>query len=293
MISHFKKCLLLIIGLACVMYGQEKTDADYIKLDLAGIAPFARLRSPETYSLPDLKAAFAQIPAYASWEKEENLGFGAKRLILNKGLGATTIYIDLLLYRNSIAHYEVGLLEGGGRDKAKNIDTWTRNGGAPLTERPDRLVKDGDVAGVWATYKATISRRLERFKDLTVPKALSPSYQLLTNPLENSSISTVPCDDGQPAIEMLETANRYDLIENVLRGYNPGGRIYAAISLLRRQRAGHHLTHRTLRTIGVVVELDADASTCHGDIGTTGLRARDIVDDFLSDKEWRIGKGHP
>jgi hypothetical protein len=268
------------------MYGQEKTDADYIKLDLAGIAPFARLRSPETYSLPDLKAGFAQIPAYASWEKEENLGFGAKRLILNKGLGTTTIYIDLLLYRNSIAHYEVGLLEGGGWDKAKNIETWTKNGGAPLTERPDRLVRDGDVAGVWGTYKATISRRLGRFKDLEIPKALSPSYQLLMSPLENSSISTVPCDDGQPAIKTLEGANRYDLIGNVLRGYNPGGRIYAAISLLRRQKAGHRLPSSIRRTISVIVGLDADASTCHGDTGVTGLRARDIVDDFVSDKDW-------
>jgi hypothetical protein len=206
------------------------------------------------------------------------------------GLGYTSIYIDFLLFRNKIVHYtiaadvdkKVAVTEHGTAIK----QVWKDNGGPPFVKKNHELIYEKDYPEVWKSYEGYLAARLGAKKIVSVPEELKASYELLTNAFENSSISVVACDDGKPAIDELESAGRTDLIENALRGYNPGGRIYATISLLRMKRKGKALSLGTQRTLNRILTSDAETSTCLGDTGVTGLTARDIVSDYVRSKEW-------
>ena len=87
--------------------------------------------------------------------------------------------------------------------------------------------------------------------------------------------------EGKTSIDALINANRIDLIENVLRGYNPGGRIFAAIALLRMERKGLKLEPEVTSTLNKVVNLDVPAATCAGCLVFSGRRAKSIVAEFL------------
>lgn len=145
-----------------------------------------------------------------------------------------------------------------------------------------------DFPDVWSAYNSEIRRELGPIKQVEVPPKLDAAYKLLTDPFENSEISFVACNDGKPAIDALEDAKRVDLIENVLRSYNPGGRIYAAISLLRTERKGRRLTAAIKVVIDKVMKSDASVTTCWGDTGVSGLKARDVIPEFVKSKDWML-----
>jgi hypothetical protein len=196
------------------------------------------------------------------------LGFGARRVKLNKGLGTVTAYVDFLIFRNKIAYYELGLeVAGSQMPRSELIEQWTRSSGLALEPKENNLVRVMNFEHVWRDYKKSIADALGPMKDVALDDTVDQAYKLLVDPLENSRISMVACDDGKPAIDSLEDAKRIDLIENVLRGYNPGGRIYAAISLLRMKRANKKLKSSTMNSITKVINLDADAETCWAPLG--------------------------
>lgn len=268
----------------------EPFNSKWLQNDIEGVRFLVRLAPVENRSIPELKKRFEAITENTSWFDESNLGFGARRVKLNMGLGYTTIYIDFLLFRNRIVHYKIGA------NISKKVATtehgtamkrvWKENGGPAFAERDHELIFEKDYPEVWKAYSKFLAARLGRQNDVPVPEELKTSYALLLNPFENSSISVVYCDDAKPAIGALERAGRTDLIENVLRGYNPGGRIYSAIALLRMKRKGKKLSAATQRSINRILTSDAEASTCHGDTGVTGLRAHDIVWKFVRHKDW-------
>ncbi len=278
------------IGCVAQQAEDKPLNAKWLQNDLDGVKFLVRLMPVENLSIPELKKRFEAIKENTSWFDESNLGFGARRARLNMGLGYTSIYIDFLLFRNKIVHYtivadvdkKVALTEHGTAVKR----VWKENGGPSFVEKNNELIFEKDYPEVWKSYEDYLTARLGPKTNVSVPEGLKGSYELLTNPFENSRISTVACDDGKPAIDELESAKRTDLIENALRGYNPGGRIYAAISLLRMKRKGNRLSAATQRTINRILTSDAEAAVCHGDIGTSGLTAHDIVWDFVLRKDW-------
>jgi hypothetical protein len=262
---------------------------EYVELDLKGVRAFAPIKPPEAYGFRLLRRQFDKIPAYSSWAEEENLGFGARRIKLNKALGSIRAYVDLLVFRGRIAYCEIGLDVNRSHLAASEILTeWLKNGGVALRKKGDNLIFVQNFLPVWNAYKATISQSLGQRKKVDVPTELQVAYKLLSDPFTNSTISFVACDDGKPAIDKLEDAGRVDLIENVLRGHNPGGRVYAAISLLRMKRSGVRLTPSTERSIVRVVSSDADASTCRGHIVNAGLKARAIIPEYVTSDEWNL-----
>ncbi len=289
--------LLLILGSSERNKGQiEKErllDPDYIEMDVRGVKFLVSLTPIEDKSLEELRRRFETEGEYryASWSDEEALGFGARRVKLKMGLGATMIYIDLLLFANRIVRYELGadVSKQQWRDNSeKLIEAWKDGGGPPFTQIGTKLIYEKEFPNVRAAYYAQVERQLGPIKPALIPQNLKSAYALLINPLENSRISMVACDEGKPAIDALEDAKRIDLIENVLRGYNPGGRIYAAISLLRMKRSGKKFSRATKSAIAKVVALNADTGTCRGHTGINGLKARDIVPEYVKSVEWNL-----
>ncbi len=107
-------------------------------------------------------------------------------------------------------------------------------------------------------------------KSVDVPANLHDSYNLLTSFMENSAVSDGGCGlppgppEGKVAIGQLIEQDRFDLIENVARGYNPGARVYAMLALLEKQKQGRELNIETQRTIRQIVNLRIPITTCAG-----------------------------
>jgi hypothetical protein len=111
-----------------------------------------------------------------------------------------------------------------------------------------------------------------------VPSVLKDDYEYLISPGENSVVGNGGCGyggmtpPGKLAIDALVKANRLalvkanrlDLIENVVRGYNPGGRVYAALALVAIEKQGSPLTDDTRATIEKIRQLDIMIDTCSG-----------------------------
>jgi hypothetical protein len=99
-------------------------------------------------------------------------------------------------------------------------------------------------------------------KPAEVPDELKKSFDYLTSPIGNRAIGD---SDGEIAIDALLNAERVDLIENVLIGFNPSGRVYAALALLKLSKKNELvLTADTISTIAKVSNLDIAIRTVRG-----------------------------
>lgn len=261
---------------------QRRVNPEYLALDIAGVKAAATIKPIDKDSLPILEKEFKSIPGYSKRSDKTNLGFGAYRTSLAAAFGTVTVHADVLVFHGKIAYSEFAI-DGSTELPSEQVMTaWKENGGQPLQKGENKYYLQRDFEDVLASYKATVAAALGKMRTVSVDSTIKDAYTLLTSPLKNSSFSDVACDDGRPAMDLLVKARRTDLIENVLRGYNPGGRIYAVITLLRMQKKGKRLSPATRRTIHRVIRLDSEASTCWGDVGTSGLRAGDIVRRFVN-----------
>jgi hypothetical protein len=182
---------------------------------------------------------------------DDELSFGANRVRFRKGYGYSSVYIDVLTFRSQIAYYEIGVTGSPsewGRYREQIINAWKQNGGPKFTEKGYELTYQRKFESVFDSYYRAVGYELGEMKLIGVPADLKDAYEYLTSPLNNSYIGEGICGlggpvlEGKTSIEALVKANRVDLIENVLRGYNLGGRIFAAISLLRMKRQGLKLS---------------------------------------------------
>ena len=260
--------------------------------DIKGVSFVMKLAPIENRRIQDVEKLFdAFLYKGAAWSKKSSLGFGAERIKLSMGLGYTTVYIDYLLFKDRIVHYKIGAEVSADiwpTHGQKVMNAWKDSGGPDFMVKDSEITFDKDFPDVWNAYYSEIKRELGPLKQAQVPPKLDADYKLLTDPFENSFISFVACSDGKPAIDALEDAKRVDLIENVLRSYNPGGRIYAAISLLRMERKGRPLTAATKLAIDKVMKSDASVTTCWGDTGVAGLTAIDVIPEYVKSKDWML-----
>jgi hypothetical protein len=286
--------LILLVPAYCLAQRQvrEALVPDWVHKDVKGIKFVMGLAPIEKRGIGDVEKQFEDFEfKHAAWSDKSSLGFGAERIKLNMGLGYTTVYIDYLVFKGQIVHYTIG-----ARVSSKNwphhgetvMNAWKEAGGPAFNVVNAELTSGQDFPTAWREYYEEIGTKLGPLKTIEVPLSLADKYKLLTDPFENSRISFVACDDGKPAIDALEDAKRVDLIENVLRGYNPGGRIYATISLLRLQQKGRKLSPDTQRAIEEIINSDASVSTCLGHTGVTGLTARDVVPEYVKSKDWHL-----
>ena len=116
-----------------------------------------------------------------------------------------------------------------------------------------------------------------------IPDDLKSNYEFLISPMNNPYVGDGACGlggsnlQGRIAIDALVNAKRIDLIENVLRGYNPGGRVYAMLALLAIKEHGERLREATMLTLKKVINLPVQVSTCEGCIVNRGMTAKDVI----------------
>ena len=210
---------------------------------------------------------------------DEDLGFGASTFDIARGHGYTTLYVEGFVFKGAIGFYKLGIRassERWPRVREHIIDLWKQNHGPAFNETETGLVHEETNDSVLLRYKSAVSAELGEMKQADVPDEFKKAFADLTSPVASRTFGDTV---GEIAISALVHAKRVDLIENVLRGFNPGGRIYAALALLKLSKSGGLvLSPETISTIAKVSNLDISIRTVRGCI-VTYRTANDILSE--------------
>lgn len=275
--------LSLVTSLTLVFLGpiysfaqeQEPLRADWLARDYKSVELISLLAS----STPLTPQRIGDILSVGNALEEDDLGFGATTFDIGKGNGYTTLSVEGFAFRGRIGFYKVGIRASAEqwRDMRELIvDLWKQNGGPTYHETDSGLVHTETNNEVFLAYKSSVARELGEMKPADIPEELKKSFDYLTSPI---GVWAIGDKDGQIAIDALVNARRVDLIENVLRGFNPRGRVYAALALLTLSKGNRLvLSSDTISTIAKVVNLDLTIRTVSGCI-VSSRTAQEILSD--------------
>lgn len=257
--------LLLIIAILLVtasfssVFGQSAPLVkEWVTKDLNGTAAIVRLVPFENQNIKALKVRLRK-----SWHVEEmDLGFGARYLELQKGQGYSMGYVYALTYNGRVALYEAGIesySDEWPRIERQIKNRWLAAGGPRFITNEHGFSFKRSIDPVLAEYRAAVASDLGTMKPVEVPVEIAKNYSSLIDLMSNATLSGTHRNDD---IEALVAARRLDLLENVLRGHNPGARVLAALALLELEESENGLSSATKETITKVLNLNIKLNAC-------------------------------
>lgn len=231
---------------------------EWVNEDIQGVSAVVQLLPFENQNIEKVKVGLRK-----DWHVEEtDLGLGAKYLELEKGQGYSMGYVHALIYNGRVAQYEAGIQSYSDewpRIRQRISDEWRNRKGPEISAEEHGIVFRQTLASVLQEYKTKVAATLGEVKSTRVPPELATKYASLTDPMNNSTLSGTRRDDE---IDALLNSSRVDLLENVLRAYNPGARVLAAFALLELEKSGTELSTETLRVIDKVLNLSIKLHAC-------------------------------
>lgn len=288
--ANYKRLLLLCLVLVCVRVSvaqeEEPLHADWLATDVANverILPQLKRNEPLTF------AALEKI--FNRSGKDESLGFGGYTFSFGVPGGYTHLRITGFVFNDTLGNYTISLSDSSSdswpKIKSVLVETWKRSGGPEFTEGKYGIYHDREFANVIADYKRVVAAQLGEMQPVKVPRCLKDDYELLIMLGRNSVVGQDACDlvgiipRGKEAIDAIARAKRLDLLANILKGYNPGGRVYAAIAVIALQRKGIKLPAEVVPVLELVRNMDLQIETCDGCLHSNKT-AKTIID------EWRF-----
>lgn len=286
--------LLLLCGHVSVAQKKAPLRADWLAMDIANLERILpQLKQNEPLTVAALERIFDSPGSNNHFDwigRDKRLGYGAQTFVFSKSGGYTSLRVTGFVFNGTIGNYSITLhsLASWPRIKSVLVDTWNRNGGPEFTEAEDGLRHKREFASVIADYKKAVADQLGEMQPVNVPAQLKDGYELLISPGKNSVVGQGGCGygavtpPGKYAIDAIVNAQRLDLLANILKGYNPGGRVYAAVALTAMQRKGVELPGDTLAALELVRNLDLRVETCEGCIFSFQT-AKTIIDEWRFD----------
>jgi hypothetical protein len=261
---------------SAVAQDPEPLNPEWLAKDFQSVELVSLLASPSALTVQGIRDILRVVGDSGD---DEDLGFDATTFDIGKGNGYTRLYVEGLVFKGNIGFYKIGIetsSEHWSRIRERVIELWKHNRGPDFDETETGIVHVETNEAVLMGYRSAVSAALGKPKQAAVPDELKKSFYYLTSPLECTAIGPT---DGDMAIDALVNANRVDLIENVLRGFSPSGRVYAAQALLRLSKKNEVvLSADIVSTIEKVRSLDLPITTVHGCI-VSRLTANDILSD--------------
>ena len=254
---------------------QEPLRADWLARDYQSVGLISLLAS----STPLTPQRIGDILGDGNALEEDELGFGATTFDIARGNGYTTLYVEGFAFRGSIGFYKVGIRASAEQWPGLReliVDLWKQNGGPTYHETGTGLVHTQTNDEVFLAYKSSVVSELGEMKTADVPEELKKSFDYLTSPI---GVWAIGDRHGKIAIDALVNAKRVDLIENVLKGFNPRGRVYAALALLRLSKDNRLvLSSDMISTIAKVINLALTIRTVSGCI-VSSRTAQEILSE--------------
>ncbi|HKY30458.1 MAG TPA: hypothetical protein VJM12_21180 [Pyrinomonadaceae bacterium] len=252
---------LFVFYTPCIAQKPEPLRPEWLAEDYKSIELVSLLASPAPLTTQRIR----DILGVEDDGEEKDLGFDASIFDIGKGHGYTTLYVEGFVFRGTIGFYKLGIRaspEIWPQIREHVIDLWKHNHGPEFTESESGLEHTKTNDDVWLRYKSSVSSQLGEMKRAEVSDELKKAFDYLTSPIANTAIGD---PDGEIAIDGLIQAKRVDLIENVLRGFNPSGRVYAALALLQLSRDNQLvLSPDTIGTIAKIRNLNISIMRVRG-----------------------------
>ncbi|MEQ1831161.1 MAG: hypothetical protein ABL921_34765, partial [Pirellula sp.] len=275
--------LLLLLALsAFALPQQEPLVAEWVQKDVDATKLVGQL----VRERPIEPAAIARIINGRNYHELEDLGFGAGKIEESQGFGYSTIHLSALVFRGSIVRYRITFQSWSSwpRIRAKILNASETNVPKPYTEIADGLKIEINDGYALESYKKAVATELGEMEEIHVPPHLREDYEYLISPFVNSTVGVNGCGvagmlpQGKESVDLLQKAEkRIELLENVLRGYNPGGRVFSLIALRQLRSRGIKFSRRTEVTMDKLLTSNLSIDACFG--GTIHrLTAKQIVD---------------
>lgn len=273
-----------VLMAAHVIHADDNTPLkqEWLELDLKLAENIARQLRLERQTFHGLRALF-QVKDY------DDFGFGGRHFNGGRGGGYTSFNVRGFTFNGQLGFARIGFAgswEERPQIRDQVLKVWRGNGGPALTCEIHSCWFEIGNPEVIQAYKDEVAQHLGPQREVTVPAALRDAYATLMSLDGALYIGPGICGlggsvlSGKQALDALYGQRRSDLLVNVLRGYNPGGRVYALIGLDQLRRNGHVLSQQVLTTMEKVRNLDIPLSTCWGCIVNQGLTARDAIERF-------------
>jgi hypothetical protein len=265
--------LLILLSFPCRAQQREPLNQEWLAKDYASMELISLLASPApltTQKILDILGVRDKA--------EEDLGFGATRFNVRKGNGYTSLSVEAFVFKGRIGSYKLQLdssRESWSRIRERMIGLWRQHNGPGFDKGESGLIHVARDDSVLRKYQAAVSAELGEMQAAAIPSELQKSFDSLTQPM---GIDSVGGSAGEMAIAALVNAERFDLLENVVRGFNPNGRIYAARELLKLSKEGRLvLSADTLSVIAKISNLDIKIRRVFGCI-VNHTDAKEILD---------------
>lgn len=250
----------------CLAQDSEPIKKEWLDKDVNNLKILSELTPIETSSFEKIEKIIK------SDESDSGVGFGTRTPYFSIYGGYTTLNVRGLVFKGSIIQIKVSVSSGLSWSKVKPfiIEGWKQNSQSEFIESENEIYYERTFPDVLELYKTSVGNELGQMKAVNVPSELKEEYELLTDPFENSIIANGGCGyggsmpEGKIAINAIVEAKRIDLLENILKGYNPGGRIYAALALLKMEKRGVKIGTDVKTTISKLKSLDVSIATCAG-----------------------------
>jgi hypothetical protein len=270
---------------------QDIPKPEYLRDDIAGAAMIGKLMPLEKQTLQSILAAVGG----GEPDQNDETGFGGQIFDFRRGHGYTAVTVRGFASNGRLAWVRVGVesYSPNWQDiRERVMKSWEAAGGPVYRCEQNECFSEWKEDQVLAAYRQAVALQLGPPNNVPVPDTLKKHYEYLMSPFETTLIGPGACGlpmpdeplrplPGREGINSLVEARRVDLIVNVLRGYNPGARIYALLALRRLQRDGLPISAGVAATMRKVQNLKAPVSTCFGCIVNRGLLGNDVV------KLWR------
>ena len=258
--------LILLLSVSSLAETRDKLKTEWLTQDIATIHQLLPRLAQTDPTLESLEKLFGKGPELTE------LGFGASTFAFSKPGGYTAFRVRGLAINGKIGYYRIAVGGSASWAKIRNyiIQTWNANSQLAFQENKYGIDYFKEYSPVIEEYKEVVRSQLGDLKNVTVPTDLQEAYTYLISLENNSVVGSGPCNygavvpRGKTAIDKIVKSNREDLIENILKGYNPGGRMYALLALVELQKNGSKLSAETEKAMRVVRELEIDMETCSG-----------------------------
>ncbi len=247
--------LLLIINFFC--YSQSKVDEnkEWLDIDKQGFIELNRFIENKKFSFSDFKN---EIKKYQI-NNISDIFYGSFMVSILQTNGYTSFSITIGVSNDKIFYFKF-FLDENNASVIKKISTkdYKIN---ELLKRNWKIIKydkDGkQYSGLeFEFYDDVIINRLYHLVDRVLGKKeiniikdnnILNAYNKLLYPLNvypygNKCGINKVIPDGKKAIKILVNNNRFDLIENILRGYNAEGRAYAMEALINNKKIDDKIT---------------------------------------------------
>ncbi len=253
----------VLLAIALGARAGEEALGEWLSLDLAVAKRVAAVLPPGGRATAAFRRALAPFDA----REDRDIGFGARRMRLALYGGHTTTWITFVSHGDAIGPVRVEVTGGPPEVRARIAEAWGAL--APKTVPQGFLYACGKPADPDAFAKA-------RSKALGGPLALEPhpdlaeDYALLWSPVSLLIYGTMFGEGGDPppgreALERIVThEHRLPVLEDLLRGPNPEGRLYALEGLERLRKNGTELDAATLAAMKAVRALAVQIQCCSG-----------------------------